>query len=62
MSNVSDVILPRKKIRLLDAQTGLPIGIYLEDDNTLSLKNVRLVYPNATTIKCVFAGELEPCL
>ena len=52
----------RKMIRLLDMQTGTPVGIYLEPDNTLNLDHVRLMYPNATTVKCLFPDQNVPCL
>ncbi|CAF4844594.1 unnamed protein product [Rotaria sp. Silwood1] len=55
------VSLP-KRIRLYDAQTGVPVGIYLENDNTLNLKNVQLIYPTATTVKCFFPGQTDPDL
>ncbi|CAF1397463.1 unnamed protein product, partial [Didymodactylos carnosus] len=49
-------------IQLYDAQTGMPIGVYLENDNTLSLNNVQLVYPNATTVKCILSDQPYPKL
>ncbi|CAF2756128.1 unnamed protein product [Rotaria sp. Silwood2] len=55
------VSLP-KKIRLYDAQTGVSVGIYLENNNTLNSKNVQLIYPTATTVKCFFPGETDPDL
>lgn len=58
-ANQSQSFSIRRKIRLYDAQTRLPVGIYLDDDNTLRLKHVRLIYPHATTVKGFLPNQKE---
>jgi hypothetical protein len=38
----------------------LPVGIYLKNNNTLSLKNAQPVYPNATTVKRILPNQIDP--